>query len=136
MTTDQYRSVLLTGIADIDLGTFRVTDELPWTSSSTPLYLKNLRVFYVDQPQAVQAQIITTLSGAPPVCNLTTTILVWITRDAKQKPNNWDTIVAQVQQLRLSTAFSGVITRECDVTTEFVDDAITTQFEFRFTELI
>lgn len=132
------RQAILDGISALSLGTFRVSSELPWTASGELLYFKNPKTFYVDEPDSEQTSLINTLCGSqqPNVVNKTTTISVWVTTDAKQKPSNYDSIVAAVQGLKDLTTLGAVRSRECDVNTSFEADRLQTEFVFRFTEIV
>lgn len=136
MTAEQMRQAILTGIRGLTLGTFAVSSELPWISGGIPLYTKNYKVFYADQPDSEEDSLINTLCGGNSLSTRITTISVFVTIDAKQKPTNYDDLVESVQLVKNTTSITDVRSRECDVVTTFEDDSMLTEFEFRFTELI
>lgn len=136
MTGEQMRQAITAGIRGLTLGQFQVSQEMPWISGGIPLYEKNYRVFYVDEPESEEANLINTLCGGSGLTNRVTTISVFVTIDAKQKPVNYDDLVVSVQALRNTPTITGVRSRECDVIRTFEADALVTEFEFRFTELI
>lgn len=128
------RQAIIDGISALALGTFSVSSELPWDAAGTALYLKNFKVFYVDQPDSVEQSLLNTLSASV-LASKTTTISVFVLVDAKQKPTNYDSLIDAVRNVKNSTAITGVRSRECDISTTFEADAMLTEFEFRFTEM-
>jgi len=128
------RQAILDGISALSLGTFSVSSELPWDAAGTPLYEKNYKVFYVDQPDSVEQSLLNTLS-ADVFANKTTTISVFVLVDAKQPPANYAALVDGVRAVKNTAEITGVRSRECNIITTFEADAMLTEFEFRFTEL-
>jgi len=59
-----------------------------------------------------------------------TTILGYLTVDAKNQPSDIDNIVANVLLAR--TAIANTVTNESSVSSELENDYITYQFEYRF----
>jgi hypothetical protein len=114
---------------------YTVTQELPWDSSGAPLYLKNFKRIYVDRDQVVQEPLIDTLDGNG-VINETTTVRVYVTTDAKTVPSNLDTLVSVIKAARLTSEISGVTQRLAQVETDFVGDAVVTQFDLSWRQLI
>lgn len=137
MTLAAMRQAIIDAISALPLQTFAVSSELPWDAAGTPLYQKNIKVFYVDEPNSTESTLINTLcGGSGSIAERETTISVYVTVDAKQKPTNYDSLVDAIQELRDITTITGVRSRECDVLTTFEADTLLTEFEFRFTELI
>jgi hypothetical protein len=133
------RQALIDGISALTLGTFAVSQELPWDAAGTPLYLKNPKVFYVDEPDSTESSdtFNTLCAGAmPTVSTRVTEISVFVTVDAKQKPSNYDALVSAVRGTKTLQSLGAVRSRECDVSTTFEADRLVTQFDFRFTELV
>lgn len=128
------RQELVDFISGLTLGTFTVSSELPWSNSGVPLYLKNFKKFYVDVPQITTEQNIVSLSGCV-ILNEITTVRVFLVTDAKQLPNNYETVVSSVRTAKDASTITGYHRRECDVTTSYDNDALVTEFEFRFTKL-
>jgi hypothetical protein len=128
------RQAIIDGISALTLGTFAVSSELPWTASGTPLYEKNFKVFYVNEPDSKESNLLNTLDAAI-LARKVTTITVYVVIDAKLKPSNYDTLVSGVRNVKDTTGITGVVSRECDITTSFQSDSMLTEFEFRFTEM-
>lgn len=128
------RDHIIAQLESLDLGQFRVSSELPWSAAGTPLYIKNPRVFYVDEPDHTQGTQIQTLNGpATTIADRDTVIAVYVVCDAKQKPSNYDDLMASVESI--AGTLPGVRNREVDRITTFEADQILTEFEFRFRKL-
>jgi hypothetical protein len=114
---------------------YTVTQELPWDSSGTPLYLKNFKRIYVDRDQVVQEPIIDVLNGTGVITEITT-VRVYVTTDAKTAPSNLDTLVSTIKNARMTSDITGVTQRATQVSSEFQGDALVTEFEISFRKLI
>lgn len=130
------RQAIIDGIASLSLGTFSVSSELPWDAAGTPLYQKNPKVFYVDEPDSEQSTLVNVLCGGIGLANKVTTVSAFVVVDAKQQPTNYDALVTAVQTVKDTTALINIRSRECDVQTTFVADTLVTEFVFRFTEIV
>jgi hypothetical protein len=129
------RQAIYDHIDGVSKGTFSLTNELPWDSSGSPLYLKNPKRIYVNVDQVTEELVYATLNG---VCinNEVSTVSVYFACDAKQLPANYETLVSGIRLAKNSTDITGVSRRECDVTTSFESDMLVTEFEFRFINII
>jgi hypothetical protein len=125
------RSAILSYIQTLSLGTFAVTEELPWDNNGTPLYMSNLKRIYVDAAQSSQDPAFDVFNGGGSVNEITTVRVVFVT-DAKQLPSNYESLVDLIKLARLESSTAGYIQRLCQVTTEFTGDKMTTEFEFSF----
>lgn len=117
-----------------NLGTYRVSTELPFDDNGTPLYLKNVKRIYVDSDDTSQDAIIATLDGVN-IERETTTIRVYFASDAKNLPSNYDTVVNAVKLSRDVTTISGVSSRTSSVTKTYEQDLLVSEFEIQFTKL-
>ena len=119
----------------LNLGTFIVSNELPFSESGTPLYIKNLKKIYVDVDQSTVNPVITTLDGVNVTVD-STAIKMFFANDAKSIPANYDEVVTSLKSARniLSTT-SGISSRRVDVTTDLQADRLITQIELRFIKL-
>jgi hypothetical protein len=136
MTNSEIRSAIIAALGNLTLGTFVVSSELPWDAAGTPLYQKNFKTFYVDEPDSEETTLINTLCGGSALANKEITTSVWVLVDAKLKPSNYNSLVDAIQQIKDDSSITGVRSRECDVITTFEADALLTEFVFRFTELV
>jgi hypothetical protein len=111
-----------------------VSDNLPWVDNSAALYLQNKKYVYVDLDQVSQEPLIETLGGNGTVDEITT-VRVYFANDAKILLSNYEDLVALIKAARLTQDISGVINRLCQVSSEYVGDAVVTTFEFTFRKM-
>ena len=129
------RTEIVNYLKGLKFAGFTVSDELPWDASTQPLYIKNPKKIYVDNDQKSVETIIQALNGLN-IRNETTTVSVYLTTDAKQKPSNYDAVITAIVAGKDLADIGGKTARECDVATDFTGDLMTTTLEFRFTKLI
>lgn len=131
------RQAIIDGISALSLGTFAVSSELPWDAAGQALYFKNFKVFYVSEPDREQSTLFNTLDGNPggSLATLVSTVSVYVVVDAKQQPSNYDSLMDAVEDVKNTSAITGVRSREVDRITTFEADSMLTEFTFRFTEL-
>jgi hypothetical protein len=128
------RTEIYNYIKGLSLGSFKLSDELPFDASGNPLYVKNKKCIYVDNSQTVHDTLIYTLDALD-INAETTTVRVYVTTDAKQLPTNYSSLVSSIKTARSATTIQGVNRREVDVTSSYIEDAMITAFEFRFTKI-
>jgi len=129
------RTAILDYITGLSRGTFAMSTELPYDVSGQPLYLKNYKRIYVDADQ-VNQDAVTDVMNAAGFVDETTIVRAYFVTDAKQLPSNYESLVEDMRDARLTTAITGVVRRLCQVTTRYESDALITQFEYSFTKLI
>jgi len=128
------RTAIYNYIKGLSLGTFKLSDELPFDASGNPLYIKNMKTVYVDNAQTVHDNVIATLDGT--IINTeTTSVRAYFSTDAKQLPSNYSSLVTSIKAGRSTTDITGVNRREVDVSTRYEEDKMITEFEFRFAKL-
>lgn len=128
------RQALIDYIKGLTLGTFVVDTQLPWSESGTPLHLKNVKRIYVDRPQFEVETILETLQGQE-INTEVTIVRVLFSTDAKQLPTNYETLLADLKLGKDIETDQGFYKRICNVTTEFQNDLLVTELEYRFTKL-
>ena len=128
------RTDVIDYIQSLNLGTFIVSNELPFSESGTPLYLKNLKKIYVDVDQYIVQPFIYTLSGVN-ISDETTAVRVYFANDAKSIPPNYDDVVSNLRLAKDILPTAGYNRREVDVETDYTQDALVTELTFRFTKL-
>ena len=117
------------------LGTFTVSDSLPWSSDGTPLAIKNLKVIYSDQEQRDVAPIVDTLDGAG-FATETITTTVSFASDAKTLPANHASLIAAMESLRLEFGNASWRQKRVTTTAELASDLLIMQFDFEFQRTI
>lgn len=129
------RQELLDYIGNLGLGSFSLSQELPYDSSGVPLYMRNVKKIYIDLAQYNDDTLIKTLDGAH-VYNEITSVKVYFTADAKQLPANYDTVIVALKGAKDADTITGANRRECLISTSFQEDVLVTELEYRFTKLI
>jgi hypothetical protein len=128
------RTEILDYISTLNLGSFLVSQELPWEESGQALFLKNLKKIYVDATQYQNETLITALNGLN-INNETSIVRILFACDAKQTPANYDTLVTDLKSAKDITTIEGVRSRQCDVSTDIENDSLVTTLEIRFTKI-
>jgi hypothetical protein len=129
------RTDVIDYLQTLNLGTFIVSNELPFSESGTPLYIKNLKKIYVDVDQYQAEPIIRTLNGVI-VTRDTIAVKVYFANDAKSIPPNYDEAVSQLRTAKDILPTTGGFTgREVEVKTSFEADRLVTEIELRFIKL-
>jgi len=114
---------------------FTVTDELPWTSSNVPLYVKNKNVVYTSLDQVEQEPLLDTLDGLG-FANEVSTVEVFVSSDAKTIHTNYDALVTMIKDVNSDAAFAGQTARVTDIVTDYVEDALVSTFAISLTQLV
>ena len=117
------------------LGTFTVSDSLPWSSDGSPLAVKNLKVIYTDAEQRDVSPIVDTLDGHGFATEIITTTVSFAS-DAKTLPSNHASLIANIEDLRLDFTSEGWRQKRVTTTTELNTDILIMQFDFEFQRTI
>lgn len=112
-----------------------VSDELPWTKDGSPLYIKNFKRIYVDREQTAQESVFNTLNGGG-VVNETTTVVAYLTVDAKNPLANYDDIVDLMRSARNQVTPQERLDRVVTINKSFEGDAQITEFTFEFRKIL
>lgn len=129
------RQEILDYVQTLNLGSYLVSSEIPWTDNEVPLYLKNLKKVYVDAEQASNEPFITALDGLN-LNNEVTTVSIYFANDAKQLPANYSDVITELKTAKDITTVTGVQRRECAVSTAVEADMLVTTLEIRFTKFL
>lgn len=122
-------------LSSTTLGTFSLTEELPWESDGTALYLKNLKRIYVGPTQTDLDPIFDTLDGSGFATEIATTTVYYAT-DAKQLPSNHTTLTEAIRNFRINFDTDNWKQRRVIATTEFEGDRMVQNLEFVFERLV
>ena len=129
------RTDLIDYLQTLNLGTFIVSTELPFSESGTALYIKNLKKIYVDVDQYEVDPVIRTL-GSVMITRDTIAVRVYFANDAKSIPPNYDEVVRLIRTAKdILPTTGGFTSREVDVETSFEADKLVTEIELRFIKL-
>jgi hypothetical protein len=114
---------------------FRVSRELPFEDADQPLFLRNTKTIYVDNPQTVEEPLFTTMDSKN-VNTEVTSVTVYYSSDAKNQPANYYTVLSGIKSLRDQFASQGYFRREAAAQTSIQGDNVVTEIELQFTKLI
>jgi hypothetical protein len=107
----------------------KTVSELPWNTAGEPLYLKNMKKFYLDQNQVEQTTLIPVIYGDDVFQN-DLVVKGYFAVDAKNEPANLATAITTILSAKdqISVTNFGA---ESDYTTEIQDDVIIYTVEYR-----
>ena len=128
------RQAVIDYINTLALGSFLISNELPWTDNGQALWLKNPKAIYVDVASYETEPIVLALNGLQ-IQNETTIVRAYFSCDAKQLPSNYDDLVADLKLARDIEAAEGFNRRECVINTSMSSDLLVTELEFRYTKI-
>lgn len=112
-------------------------NELPWTASGQPLYVKNMRVVYVGDEDEAKVQLYRTLDQGD-VYQTETLVQAFFTEDAKNiKANNPTVIENMLNAKNVVNTANGfnVQIAESGYEHNIESDTITYTFEYTFTTI-
>ena len=128
------RTEILAYVQGLNLGTFTVSTELPYTESGQALYVKNPKRIYVDEEQIVSEPLIQALDGVS-IVNEESTVTIYFSVDSKLVPANYDSVVTALKGAKNITTIDGVFRRELDVSTGYDGDLLITELAIRFNKI-
>lgn len=110
--------------------TVKTVSELPWSTAGEPLYLKNMKKFYLDQEQIEQTTLIPVLPGNNDVFQNNITVRGYFAVDAKNQPSGLTSAITTILNAinRISVSNFGA---ESDYTTEIQNDVLIYTVEYR-----
>ena len=128
------RTELLTYLTAQLTGSIKTSQELPFQEGTNPLYLKNARRVYLDEPYTEQDTLLPTLGSLQ--INQRTTIVRWyLSMDAKQRNTDLDSALTILGSAKDITTITGVYTRLFDYTVTIDNDRVIYEGEYRFANL-
>lgn len=128
------RTEVIDYVQGLNLGTFTVSTELPYTESGQALYVKNPKRIYVDEEQIVSEPLIQALDGIS-IVNEESTVTIYFSVDSKLVPANYDSVVTALKGAKNITTIDGVFRRELDVSTGYDGDLLITELAIRFNKV-
>lgn len=128
------RAQVIDNIKSLAINGISLSNELPYDESGVSLYVKNPKTLYVDRTQYESAPIVQTLGGVN-INNTTTSVIVYLAVDAKNPPAQLDNIIDSLRGLEDTIVLDGTHTRESTVSTEYEDDMLVVNVEYRLTRI-
>lgn len=130
------RQSVIDYVKGLNLGTYRISEEIPRNESGTPIYLKNVKTIYVDANDYSDEPLINTLDSLS-IHAYTQTVSLVFSSDSKQLPANYDSLVGQLIAAKdVNSATEFYNSREATVTTSIENnDLLVTQIEYAYTKI-
>jgi len=128
------RTELLTYLTASLTGSIQTSQELPWQEGTNPLYLKNARRVYLDEPYTEQDTLFPTL-GSLQINSRTTVVRWFLTMDAKNRNTDLDSALTILGSAKDITTITGVYTRLFDYTITIDNDRVIYEGQYRFANL-
>ena len=110
--------------------TVKTVSELPWNNAGQPLYLKNMKKFYLAQEEFEQSVLIPTLPGQNDIMQNTVKVTGYFAVDAKNQPSGLSTAITTILGAKDRTGL-GNFGVESDYSTEIQDDVLIYTVEYR-----
>jgi hypothetical protein len=110
--------------------TVKTVSELPWNNAGQPLYLKNMKKFYLAQEEIEQSVLIPTLPGQNDIMRNTLSVTGYFAVDAKNQPAGLSTAITTILGAKDRTGL-GNFGVESDYSTEIQDDVLIYTIEYR-----
>jgi len=129
------RSAILTYLTANLTGTISVSQELPFEQGGNPLYLKNMRKVYIDEPFTEQDQLVPVLNGVD-INQSITRIRGYLATDAKNRNVDLNSALTTLANARLGANITNSFRKEFDYTTTLDDDKIIYEFEYRYHTIV
>lgn len=128
------RTELLTYLTAQLTASIKTSEELPWQEGTNPLYIKNARRVYLDEPYTEQSEFLPTLGSL--TINTRVTIVRWfLSMDAKNRNTDLDSALTILGSAKDITTITGVWQRQFDYTVTIDNDRVIYEGEYRFTNL-
>lgn len=125
------RTELLTYLTANLTGTIKPSQELPFEEGNNPLYLRNPRRVYLDEPYTEQDRLYGTLDGTN-INNKITIVRWFLCVDAKNRNADLDAALSTLGSSKDIATITGTHRREFDYTITIDNDKLTYEGQYRF----
>ena len=129
------RDEILTYLDSQDLGSYALSQELPFSSSDIELYIKNPKRIYVDKDQVTEEVFIALLDSIS-IDQEVTSVTIYFSNDAKTLPSDYDAVVDVVRSAKELYIANGFFKRDVQIDTEYINDLMVTKIDIRFIKLL
>lgn len=113
----------------LDIVSYKTSEELPFSNSGIPMYLKNMKCIYVDNKITTTETLMPILSGVNVEVDIDT-IRIYLSNDAKKLPPDYSTLQSLIRDLKEKIT-GNYYKRECVVELSYENDIALTTFEFK-----
>ena len=123
------RDQLLTYLTTNLTGSIKISQELPFEEGGNPLYLKNMKRVYLDEPYTETDRLFGGFDGLE-IDQKITRVRGFLAVDAKNRNTDLDSALSTIEQAK--TQLSNFFRKEFDYTTTIDGSVMTFEFEYRF----
>lgn len=127
------REEFLELLKKLDIVSYKVSEELPFSNSNMPMYIKNQKYIYVDNDISTIETLIPIMSGVNVEVDIQT-IRIYLSNDAKKLPPDYATLVSLIKNTKEDIT-GNYYKRECSIVNNYENDVTITTFEFKFYKL-
>jgi hypothetical protein len=117
----------------LDIVSYKVSEELPFSNSNIPMYIKNVKYIYVDNEISTIETLIPIMSGVNVEVDIQT-IRIYLSNDAKKLPPDYNTLVSLIKNTKEDIT-GNYYKRDCVIENNYENDISITTFEFKFYKL-
>lgn len=110
----------------------KVSSELPFESGGVELYNKNMKTVYLSA-ESVETVLLYSVLGGNDVYQRNTTVTAFLTVDAKNQPQDIESVLSNMQSALLSPG--NKMSNESTLETEIEEDKITYILEYTFSDI-
>ena len=128
------RSDLLLLIKDLKTVSYKISEELPFSTSGNPLYLKNPKKIYVDNDTSTVDVLIPIMKGFNIDIEVKT-VRIFFANDAKQIPPDYYQLVKDLRNIKNLVTNDNYFKRDCVVDVSYENDIMLTTIELKFTKI-
>lgn len=128
------RAQVIDSIKSLALNGIKLSNELPFNESGVSSYIRNPRTLYVDRTQFESVPLVQALNGLN-INNTTTSVSVYLAVDAKNPLAQLDSIIESLRGIEDTLVLDGAHTRESTVSTDYEDDLLIVNVEYRLTRI-
>lgn len=123
------RAQLLSYLSANLTGSIKTSSELPWAEGNNPLYLKNMKRVYLDEPEESSEPLVATLDSLD-IPQTVTRVQGFLAVDAKNRNADLDTALATLATAK--TIATDSFRKEFAYSTEIDGDVIVYTVEYTF----
>lgn len=124
------RAQLLSYLTSNLTSSIKTSQELPWAEGNNPLYLKNMKRVYLDEPNTEVDELLPTFDTD--VNQKITTVRGFLAVDAKNRNADLDTALTTLASAKDVSTITDSFRKEFDYTTTIDGAVIVYEFEYRF----
>lgn len=128
------RTQVIDSIKSLAFNGISLSNELPFDESGVSSYIRNPKTLYVDRTQYESVPVVQALNGLN-ISNTTTSVIVYLAVDAKNPLAQLDSIIDSLRGIKDTLVLDGAHTRESTVSTDYEDDLLIVNVEFRLTRI-